>query len=116
MPCLRWSSLASTFHARSPSSIIRSAMRDRPVQLERSVPVIVTGSFATDHLMTFPGRFADQLLPDQLHRVSLSFLVDHLDIRRGGVAANISFGMAALGERPVLVAAAGDDCGEYRTW
>jgi adenosine kinase len=80
------------------------------------VRVVVTGSFATDHLMTFPGRFAEQLLPDQLHRVSLSFLVDHLDIRRGGVAANIAFSMAVLGERPVLVAAAGSDCGDYRGW
>ena len=78
--------------------------------------VVVTGSFATDHLMTFPGKFADQLLPDQLHRVSLSFLVDHLDIRRGGIAANIAFGMAALGETPVLVAAAGMDCADYRGW
>jgi adenosine kinase len=80
------------------------------------VRVVVTGSFATDHLMTFPGRFADQLLPDQLHRVSLSFLVDHLDIRRGGVAANIAFGMAVLGEAPILVAAAGKDCADYRGW
>jgi adenosine kinase len=80
------------------------------------VRVVVTGSFATDHLMTFPGKFADQLLPDQLHRVSLSFLVDHLDIRRGGVAANIAFSMAVLGETPVLVAAAGLDCGDYRGW
>jgi adenosine kinase len=80
------------------------------------VRVVVTGSFATDHLMTFPGKFADQLLPDQLHRVSLSFLVDHLDIRRGGIAANIAFGMAALGETPVLVAAAGMDCADYRGW
>ncbi|MDX6205497.1 MAG: adenosine kinase, partial [Frankiales bacterium] len=78
--------------------------------------VVVTGSFATDHLMTFPGKFADQLLPDQLHRVSLSFLVDHLDIRRGGVAANIAYSMAVLGETPVLVAAAGMDCGDYRGW
>jgi adenosine kinase len=78
--------------------------------------VVVTGSFATDHLMTFPGRFSEQLLPDQLHRVSLSFLVDHLDIRRGGVAANIAFSMAVLGERPILVAAAGSDCGDYRGW
>lgn len=78
--------------------------------------VVVTGSFATDHLMTFPGRFADQLLADQLHRVSLSFLVDHLEIRRGGIAANIAFGMAALGQRPVLVAAAGMDCADYRGW
>ena len=61
--------------------------------------VLVTGSIATDHLMSFPGRFADQLLPDQLDKVSLSFLVDDLDIRRGGVAANISFGMALVAGR-----------------
>lgn len=78
--------------------------------------VAVTGSIATDHLMTFPGRFADQLLPDQLHRVSLSFLVDHLEIRRGGVAANICFGMAALGLRPTLVGAVGRDFDDYRSW
>src|SRR3954463_4889574 len=78
--------------------------------------VIVTGSIATDHLMSFPGRFADQLLPDQLDKVSLSFLVDDLDIRRGGVAANISFGMAVLGLRPVLVGSVGGDFDDYRSW
>src|SRR3954452_12398943 len=78
--------------------------------------VIVTGSIATDHLMSFPGRFADQLLPDQLDKVSLSFLVDDLDIRRGGVAANISFGMGVLGLRPVLVGSVGSDFDEYRSW
>jgi len=78
--------------------------------------VIVTGSIATDHLMSFPGRFADQLLPDQLDKVSLSFLVDDLDIRRGGVAANISFGMAVLGLRPVLLGSVGGDFDEYRSW
>src|SRR5437764_5061422 len=78
--------------------------------------VIVTGSIATDHLMSFPGRFADQLLPDQLDKVSLSFLVDDLDIRRGGVAANISFGMGVLGLRPVLVGSVGADFDEYRSW
>ena len=55
--------------------------------------IAVTGSIATDHLMSFPGRFADQLMPDQLHNVSLSFLVDDLEIRRGGIAANICFGI-----------------------
>src|SRR3954449_5638544 len=78
--------------------------------------VLVTGSIATDHLMSFPGRFADQLLPDQLDKVSLSFLVDDLDIRRGGVAANISFGMAVLGLRPVLVGSVGGDFDDYRSW
>lgn len=78
--------------------------------------IAVTGSIATDHLMTFPGRFSDQLVADQLHTVSLSFLVDQLDVRRGGVAANIAFGMGQLGTRPVLVGAAGSDFDEYRAW
>ncbi|MFE9421895.1 carbohydrate kinase family protein [Kitasatospora sp. NPDC006697] len=78
--------------------------------------IAVAGSIATDHLMTFPGRFADQLVPEQLHTVSLSFLVDALDIRRGGVAPNIAYGMGVLGQRPVLVGAAGPDFAEYRSW
>ncbi|TJZ50909.1 carbohydrate kinase family protein [Streptomyces piniterrae] len=78
--------------------------------------IAVTGSIATDHLMTFPGRFADQLVADQLHTVSLSFLVDGLDIRRGGVAPNICYGMGLLGLRPILVGAAGTDFAEYRAW
>jgi adenosine kinase len=80
------------------------------------VRIAVTGSIATDHLMFFPGRFADQLMPDQLHRVSLSFLVDQLELRRGGIGANISFGMAALGLRPALVGAVGTDFDDYRSW
>ncbi|MFI9718664.1 carbohydrate kinase family protein [Streptomyces sp. NPDC052396] len=78
--------------------------------------IAVTGSIATDHLMTFPGRFADQLVADQLHTVSLSFLVDELDVRRGGVGPNICFGMGVLGLRPVLVGAAGQDFADYRAW
>jgi adenosine kinase len=78
--------------------------------------IAVTGSIATDHLMHFPGRFAHQLLPDQLHKVSLSFLVDDLVVRRGGVAANIAFGMAQLGLRPLLVGAVGTDFDDYRSW
>ncbi|GAB3669869.1 carbohydrate kinase family protein [Streptomyces sparsus] len=78
--------------------------------------IAVSGSIATDHLMTFPGRFADQFVAEQLHTVSLSFLVDTLDVRRGGVGANICFGMGQLGVRPVLVGAAGPDFAEYRAW
>ena len=78
--------------------------------------IAVSGSIATDHLMTFPGRFADQLVADQLHTVSLSFLVDNLDVRRGGVGANIAFGMGQLGTSPILVGAAGSDFDEYRAW
>lgn len=78
--------------------------------------IAVTGSIANDHLMTFPGRFSDQLVADQLHTVSLSFLVDTLDVRRGGVGANIAFGMGQLGANPVLVGAAGEDFEDYRAW
>ncbi len=66
--------------------------------------------------MSFPGRFAEQLVGDQLERLSLSFLVDELQIRRGGVAANIAFGMGALGLRPLLVGAVGKDFDDYRSW
>ncbi|GII55433.1 kinase [Planotetraspora thailandica] len=78
--------------------------------------IAITGSIATDHLMTFPGRFGDQLIAEQLDRVSLSFLVDDLQIRRGGCAANISFGMGCLGLTPILVGAVGSDFADYRSW
>jgi adenosine kinase len=78
--------------------------------------IAVTGSIATDHLMHFPGRFSEQLLADQLDRVSLSFLVDDLVVRRGGIAANIAYGMAQLRQRPVLVGAVGVDFADYRSW
>ncbi|OKJ60225.1 ribokinase [Streptomyces sp. CB02009] len=78
--------------------------------------IAVTGSIATDHLMTFPGWFSEQLLADRLDRVSLSFLADNLEVRRGGVAANIAFGLGALGLRPALVGAVGADFEPYRVW
>jgi adenosine kinase len=80
------------------------------------VRIAVTGSIATDHLMTFPGSFTDQLIAEKLDKVSLSFLVDELAIRRGGVAANIAFGLGVLGLRPLLVGGAGADFAEYRGW
>lgn len=78
--------------------------------------IAVTGSIATDHLMRFPGRFAEQLLADQLQNISLSFLVDDLVVRRGGVGGNIAYAMGVLGGSPLLVGAVGADFAEYRTW
>ncbi|MGH3646470.1 MAG: carbohydrate kinase family protein [Micromonosporaceae bacterium] len=78
--------------------------------------IAVTGSIATDHLMHFPGKFGEQLLADQLDKVSLSFLVDDLVVRRGGIAPNIAYGMAQLGLGPVLVGAVGSDFADYRSW
>lgn len=78
--------------------------------------IAVTGSIATDHLMRFPGRFAEQLLPEHLQKVSLSFLVDDLVVHRGGVAGNMAYAIGALGGRPILVGAAGVDFTDYREW
>jgi adenosine kinase len=78
--------------------------------------IAVTGSIATDHLMHFPGKFTESLIADQLHKVSLSFLVDDLVVRRGGVASNIAFGMGQLGLRPILLGAVGADFADYRSW
>ena len=78
--------------------------------------LLIAGSIASDHLMSFGGKFSDSLVVEQLDKLSVSFLVEDLEVRRGGCAPNISFGLARLGVRPVLVGAAGIDFGEYRTW
>ena len=78
--------------------------------------LIVTGSIAFDYLMSFPGKFTEHLLPEHFSRVSLSFLVDSMDKRRGGCAPNIAYTLALLGERPKLMATAGQDFGDYRRW
>ena len=78
--------------------------------------IIVTGSIAYDYLMSFPGKFTEHFLPEHMHRVSLSFLVDSMDKRRGGCAPNIAYTLALLGERPFLMATAGEDFGDYRQW
>lgn len=78
--------------------------------------IIVTGSIAYDYLMSFPGKFAEHFLPDHLQRVSLSFLVDTMEKRRGGCAPNIAYTLALLGQRPYLMGTAGQDFGEYNSW
>jgi adenosine kinase len=78
--------------------------------------VVVTGSIAFDYIMSFPGRFREHFLPDQLDNISLSFLVDSMKKQRGGCAANIAYNLTLLGERPLLMATAGQDFGEYRKW
>ena len=78
--------------------------------------IIVTGSIAFDYLMSFPGKFTEHFLPEHFQRVSLSFLVDTMDKRRGGCAPNIAYTLALLGERPMLMATAGQDFNDYRRW
>jgi adenosine kinase len=78
--------------------------------------LVLTGSIAYDYLMSFPGYFRDHILPDQLDRLSLSFLVDSMTRRRGGAAANIAYTLALLGEHPKIMATLGEDGEEYCSW
>ncbi len=78
--------------------------------------VVVTGSVAYDYLMSFPGKFQDVIVPDRLHRLSVSFLVDEMRKVRGGVAPNIAYNLALLGATPAVLASAGADASEYRDW
>lgn len=78
--------------------------------------IVITGSIAYDYLMSFPGKFADNILADQIHRISVSFLVKEMKKYRGGVAPNIAYTMALLGSRPQILATAGIDFTDYRTW
>ena len=78
--------------------------------------ILLTGSVAFDYLMTFPGLFKEQILPERLEKISLSFLVDSMSRQRGGVAPNIAYTMALLGEHPRVMATVGEDFDEYRLW
>lgn len=78
--------------------------------------IVITGSIAYDYLMSFPGKFTDMLLADQLHNISVSFLVDSLKRQRGGTAPNIAYTLALLGTRPTIMATAGQDFSDYRHW
>ena len=82
--------------------------------ISNSGQVVVTGSVAFDYLMTFPGRFVEHLIPDRLDRLSVSFLVDEMRRVPGGCGPNIAYGLAILGEKPLLLASAGWDAAEYR--
>ncbi|NTV38040.1 MAG: carbohydrate kinase family protein, partial [Anaerolineales bacterium] len=78
--------------------------------------ILLTGSVAYDYLMTFPGLFKEQILPERLEKISLSFLVDSMSKQRGGIAPNIAYTMALLGERPRVMATVGEDFADYRAW
>lgn len=78
--------------------------------------IIVTGSIAYDYIMVFPGHFKDHILPDKVHTLSVSFLVESMKRQRGGTAANIAYNLALLGERPQIVGAVGEDFADYRLW
>ncbi len=78
--------------------------------------IVVTGSLAYDYVMNFPGSFGDHILPEKVHMLSVSFLLDSMRQMRGGVAGNIAYSLSLLGEKPLVVASVGGDFGEYREW
>ena len=78
--------------------------------------MLITGSIAYDYIMQFPGYFHDHILPDKIANLSVSFLVDSMKKQRGGVATNIAYNLALLGERPRIMATVGQDFAEYRAW
>ena len=78
--------------------------------------IVLTGSVAFDYLMSFPGNFRDHILTNKLQSISLSFLVDQMVKRRGGIAPNIAYNLALLGIKPRIMATVGSDFEEYRSW
>ena len=78
--------------------------------------ILLTGSVAYDYLMTFPGHFKEHILPERLESISLSFLVESMSKQRGGIAPNIAYTMAMLGEKPRVMATVGEDFSDYRNW
>jgi len=80
------------------------------------MPALICGSFAYDCIMVFPGRFADQILPDQIHMLNVAFLVPELRREFGGCAGNIAFNLKLLGGEGEPMGAVGHDFPPYAAW
>ena len=104
--------------------IIRGArennLKNLDIDLPRDRLIVMTGvsgsgktSLAFDTIMTFDGRFAEQILPEQLHILNVSFLVPTLRRDFGGCAGNIAYSLKLLGGNPLPMAMLGADGGEY---
>ncbi len=78
------------------------------------LPIVITGSLAYDHIMTFPDKFSNHILPDKVHMLNISFSVDKLNVNLGGTAGNIAYNLALLGDKPTIYATAGNDFRDYR--
>ncbi len=76
--------------------------------------VLVTGTLGFDYIMDFPGRFSDRIMPEKIHKISLSFFVDKLSREFGGTAGNIAYSLSLLGITPFVLASAGKDFSPYK--
>lgn len=77
---------------------------------------LVSGSIAYDYIMDFPDYFKNHILPDKIHQLSVSFLIDDLKINFGGTAGNIAYNLVLLGESPTIISTAGYDFEKYKRW
>lgn len=75
--------------------------------------IVITGSLAYDHIMRFPDKFANHILPEKIHMLNVAFNIDSLEIDFGGTAGNIAYNLALLGEKPTIYAVAGNDFDRY---
>jgi adenosine kinase len=78
--------------------------------------ILVSGSLALDHIMVFPDRFKDHILPDKLHILNVAFNIESLETHFGGTAGNIAYHLRLLGEDPLILASVGHDFGPYGDW
>lgn len=78
--------------------------------------ILVTGSLAYDHVMDFPGYYKEHILPDKVHMLNVSFLVQGLRKERGGTATNIAYSLSLLQEKPRILGTVGHDFADYRAW
>ena len=78
--------------------------------------ILVSGSLAYDRILDFPGKFSDSILPDKIHNLNVSFFVPEMKESFGGCAGNISYGLALLGQEPLIIARGGNDFAEYNAW
>jgi adenosine kinase len=78
--------------------------------------ILVTGSLAYDRIMDFPGKFEDQILPEKIHILNVSFTINRLKESFGGTAGNISYNLSLLGEKPILATSVGADFSKYKEW
>jgi adenosine kinase len=76
--------------------------------------IVITGSLAFDYIFNFPGKFGDHIMPDKIHELNISFIVEKYCKRYGGTAGNISYNLSLLGIKPAILAAVGRDFGDYK--
>jgi len=77
------------------------------------MPIVISGSLVYDHIMDFPDRFKNHILPESIHILNVCFTVEKMEKSKGGTAGNIAYNIKLLGGQPVIISSLGEDGGEY---